>query len=129
MEFNQNAHLAYCTNVHRGNSWDETFHSLENYVMEVRKDVAPKKRFAIGLRLSADAAVYLSERQELAKFKIGLEKMTPMSLPSTDFPYGNFHGSRVKEQVYRPDWSTQQRLDYTLVLFSILEELLEPRGR
>ena len=61
MEFNQNAHLAYCTNVHRGNSWDETFHSLENYVMEVRKDVAPKKRFAIGLRLSADAAVCLSK--------------------------------------------------------------------
>ena len=126
MEFNQNAHLAYCTNVHRGNSWDETFHSLENYVMEVRKDVAPKKRFAIGLRLSADAADCLSERQELAKFKNWLGKNDAYVFTINGFPYGNFHGSRVKEQVYRPDWTTQLRLDYTLVLFSILEELLEP---
>ena len=126
MEFNQNAHLAYCTNVHRGNSWDETFQSLENYVMEVRKDVAANKRFAIGLRLSADAALSLSERQELAKFKNWLGKNDAYVFTINGFPYGNFHGSRVKEQVYRPDWTTQQRLDYTLVLFSILEELLEP---
>ena len=39
-EISNQAHLAYCTNVHRGNSWEETFDSLERYVMEVRKSVA-----------------------------------------------------------------------------------------
>jgi hypothetical protein len=29
------------------------------------------------------------------------------------FPMGTFHGTRVKENVYRPDWSTQERLHYT----------------
>ena len=40
------------------------------------------------------------------------------------FPYGAFHGTRVKEQVYRPDWTDSDRLSYTVVLFEILEKLL-----
>ena len=34
---------------------------------------------------------------------------------------------RVKEEVYRPDWTSTERLDYTLLLFDLLEKLL-PRG-
>jgi hypothetical protein len=40
------------------------------------------------------------------------------------FPYGRFHGTRVKESVYRPDWSGRERLDYTVRLASILAALL-----
>src|SRR5208282_3986799 len=43
------------------------------------------------------------------------------------FPYGQFHGERVKEQVYRPDWATPERLDYTKLLFNLLSQLL-PEG-
>ena len=126
MKISENTHLAYCTNVHRGNSWPETFESLEKYVLEVRKIVAPERRFAIGLRLGADAARQLIEGQTLAKFRLWLEQNNAYVFTINGFPYGNFHGSRVKEQVYRPDWTTSERLDYTLLLFSILEELLEP---
>ena len=126
MKISENTHLAYCTNVHRGNSWPETFESLEKYVLEVRKIVAPERRFAIGLRLGADAARQLMEGQTLAKFRLWLEQNNAYVFTINGFPYGNFHGSRVKEQVYRPDWTTSERLDYTLLLFSILEELLEP---
>jgi hypothetical protein len=42
------------------------------------------------------------------------------------FPYGSFHGTRVKEQVYAPDWSTPERLAYTLQLFELLVALLPP---
>ena len=47
------------------------------------------------------------------------------------FPYGSFHGTRVKEEVYRPDWTSTERLDYTLLLFDLLEKLLpgEPKER
>ena len=65
-------------------------------------------------------------KARITKFKNWLGKNDAYVFTINGFPYGNFHGSRVKEQVYRPDWSTQQRLNYTLVLFSILEELLEP---
>jgi hypothetical protein len=40
------------------------------------------------------------------------------------FPYGKFHGTRVKEQVYAPDWTTRERLDYTKLLFDLLAQLL-----
>ena len=33
-------HLAYCTNVHRGENWAETFAALEKHVMPVRRRVA-----------------------------------------------------------------------------------------
>ena len=126
MKLSNQAHLAYCTNVHRGNSWQETFDSLENYVMKVREGVAPEQRFAIGLRLGADAARELAEPRELYEFRKWLDQKNAYVFTINGFPYGNFHGSRVKEEVYRPDWTTDERLDYTLLLFSILEKLLEP---
>jgi hypothetical protein len=126
MKLSNQAHLAYCTNVHRGNSWQETFDSLENYVMKVREAVAPEQRFAIGLRLGADAARELADPRELYEFRKWLDQKNAYVFTINGFPYGNFHGSRVKEQVYRPDWTTNERLDYTLLLFSILEKLLEP---
>ncbi|HEV2694254.1 MAG TPA: metabolite traffic protein EboE, partial [Verrucomicrobiae bacterium] len=43
------------------------------------------------------------------------------------FPYGQFHGTRVKEQVYRPDWTTPERLAYTNLLFDLLAKLV-PAG-
>ncbi len=43
------------------------------------------------------------------------------------FPYGRFHGGRVKEQVYVPDWSTTERLEYTKLLFDLLAEMI-PAG-
>ena len=42
------------------------------------------------------------------------------------FPFGQFHGTRVKEQVYRPDWTDPQRLDYTNRLFDLLGQLVPP---
>ena len=39
------------------------------------------------------------------------------------FPYGEFHGIRVKEDVYSPDWTTDERVEYTKRLFLILSEI------
>ena len=43
------------------------------------------------------------------------------------FPYGAFYGTRVKEQAYLPDWSSRERVTYTLNLIKILAQLL-PKG-
>ena len=40
------------------------------------------------------------------------------------FPYGPFHGEAVKEAVYRPDWTSPERLAYTCRLLDLLGELL-----
>ncbi|MGH6921295.1 MAG: metabolite traffic protein EboE, partial [Geminicoccaceae bacterium] len=40
------------------------------------------------------------------------------------FPYGPFHGVRVKEEVYQPDWQHEERLVYTDLLTDLLADLL-----
>jgi hypothetical protein len=126
MKLEQDIHLAYCTNVHRGNTWEETFRSLETDVLSVREQVCPDQAYAIGLRLGAEAAAKLREPEELLAFQKWLEVKNCYVFTINGFPYGEFHGTRVKEQVFRPDWTSQDRLDYTIVLFEILEHLLEP---
>lgn len=40
------------------------------------------------------------------------------------FPYGGFHHQAVKDKVHSPDWTTAERLNYTVNLARILAELL-----
>jgi hypothetical protein len=124
MKLSNNIQLSYCTNVHRGSTWEETFNALEKYVLKVKELVCPDERFAIGLRLGADAARTLSDPSTLLAFQTWLEQKNCYVFTINGFPYGNFHGTRVKEQVYRPDWTDPDRLSYTIVLFEILEKLL-----
>jgi hypothetical protein len=117
MKLLENIELAYCTNVHRGSTWEETFHALETYVLEVKGLVCPHERFAIGLRLGAKAAKSLSDPKVLSTFQNWLDDKNCYIFTINGFPYGNFHGERVKEQVYRPDWTETDRLEYTVLLF------------
>jgi hypothetical protein len=127
MQLNQNLHLAYCTNVHRGESWAEAFNSLKKYTLAVRRRVCPKKLFAIGLRVSNRAAAELNEKAALLEFQKWLEKNACYVFTINGFPFGQFHGTRVKEKVYRPDWTSPERLAYTNLLFDLLAKLL-PAG-
>ena len=127
MKLSQGHHLAYCTNVHRGNNWSETFSSLQKEVMDVGRATSPEAPYAIGLRLGADAAQELAQPQTLENFKEWLEKENSYIFTINGFPHGNFHGQRVKEKVYLPDWTDPERLNYTLRLFQILSFLL-PEG-
>jgi hypothetical protein len=127
MKLNHGLHLAYTTNVHRSESWAETFHALERYTLAVRDKVCPKQPFAIGLRLSERAAVELSEPTERLEFQRWLERHSCYVFTLNGFPYGQFHGNKIKEQAYRPDWTSPERVAYTNLLFNLLAELL-PSG-
>lgn len=128
MRFDENINLAYSTNIHRGNTWEETFAGLRDYTLAVRKEVSlGEAAFGIGLRLSNEASLELLEGERLAEFQRWLEANNCYVFTINGFPYGNFHGTRVKEQVYVPDWQSPERLDYTNRLFDILVELL-PEG-
>ena len=126
MQLNHSLQLAYCTNIHRGESWAETFFSLQHHALAVRDKVCPQKPFAIGLRLSERAATELSDRAALLEFRRWLGQHACYVFTINGFPYGQFHGARVKEQVYRPDWTSPERVGYTNLLFSLLAELLPP---
>src|ERR1051326_1389350 len=103
MKLNHDLHLAYCTNIHRGENWRETFQSLEQYTLEVRRRVAPKEPFAIGLRLSDQAARELADPQTFLTFRKWLDKHECYVFTINGFPFGRFHAGRVKEEVFRPD--------------------------
>lgn len=124
MRLKHDIHLAYCTNIHRGETWSETFAGLRQYTDQVRERVSPDGPYGIGLRLSANAAAELRDDPErLDEFKRWMEEKQSYVFTINGFPYGIFHGSRVKEQVYVPDWATQERLDYTTLLFDLIDEM------
>ena len=123
MKLHDGIDLAYCTNVHRGENWAETFAALEQHVLPVRRRVAAGQSYAIGLRLGQRAASELAQRDTLLAFQRWLERHDCYVFTINGFPYGSFHGTRVKEQVYAPDWSTPERVAYTRQLFELLVEL------
>ena len=127
MRLKHDIHLAYCTNIHRGQNWAETFDTLVKYVLPVRDRVAAGKPYAIGLRLSNQASLELSDRAMLTAFQRWLEKENCYVFTINGFPYGTFHGGRVKELAYVPDWTTNERVEYTNRLFDLLAELV-PSG-
>jgi hypothetical protein len=127
MKLNHGLHLAYCTNIHRGESWAQTFDTLQKYTLAVRDRVSKGQPYAIGLRLGADAARELSDAQTLANFRRWLDQENCYVFTINGFPYGKFHGTRVKEQVYAPDWTTDERVDYTNLLFNLLAQIV-PEG-
>jgi hypothetical protein len=127
MRLNHGLHLAYSTNVHRGETWRETFDSLKNHTLAVREKICAREPFGIGLRLSNQAARELYDPKKLLEFQRWLEKNDCYVFTINGFPYGSFHGARVKENVYRPDWTSPERLNYTNLLFDLLAQLL-PAG-
>ena len=98
--------------------------NLERHVARVKAAVAPTRPFGVGLRLSAAAAATLARprswrRSALSSTTIGLYVFT-----INGFPYGPFHGTRVKEEVYLPDWLDEERLAYSDRLAELLATLL-----
>jgi len=121
--------LSYCTNIHPAETWLETLGALQTHVLKVRDkllaagDQPADKPFPIGLRLSAIAARELLEADNLPRFADWLAENNSYVFTINGFPYGSFHGTRVKEQVFLPDWTSPKRLEYTKNLFEILAKI------
>ncbi|MDZ8078866.1 MAG: metabolite traffic protein EboE [Nostoc sp. DcaGUA01] len=124
---NNNFHLTYCSNIHPGESWVEVFANLQKYIPELKSRLSPTEPFGIGLRLANTAAKELLESNNLAEFQKWLTQQELYVFTLNGFPYGGFHRQVVKDQVYAPDWSTEERVNYTLNLTQILATLL-PEG-
>ena len=124
MNLGAGVHLTYCSNIHPGESWAEVRANFDRHVVAVRERVLPEGDFGIGLRLSARAAAELSEPAVLAEFREFLRRHRMYVFTLNGFPYGTFHGTRVKEDVYLPDWRDPERLRYTDQLADLLADLL-----
>lgn len=118
--------ITYCSNIHPGESWDETFAALKEYVPKVKERISPDAPFPIGLRLSARAARGLVA-QGGGAFSAWLAAHDCFVPTINGFPHGAFHCRRVKESVYLPDWHSRERSEYTKLLADLLAQWL-PEG-
>ncbi len=121
---NPACHLTYCTNIHPGETWPEIRDNLRRYLPAIKKEVAPTERFGVGLRLSANAARALQAEAALGELRDILDANDLYVFTINGFPYGTFHGQRVKEEVYQPDWMNEERLVYTNLLADLLVDIL-----
>lgn len=128
MKLPDGTHLTYCSNIHPGETWPDVRANLERFVPEIRDQVAPGQPFGIGLRLSARAAEALAAPAALSEFQTFLRENGFYVFTLNGFPYGPFHGTAVKADVYRPDWREAERLPYTNRLADLLAALLPADG-
>ena len=89
--------IGYCTNIHP----------------EFRPEFWRELNCPIGLWLPAHA-VKNADKGLLREFKV---------FTFNGFPYGDFHGERVKYSVYEPNWADPRRLDYTVELATLLSQI------
>ncbi len=117
-------HLTYCSNIHPGETWADVRVQIGAHLPKVKSHISPDEPFGIGLRLSAVAAESLSEPAAMEEFKSFLAGENLYVFTINGFPYGEFHGRPVKENVYLPDWRDDERLAYSNRLADLLAELL-----
>ena len=127
MKLNQlsgNVHLTYCTNIHAGQSWQDIRASLDEYVPAIKSTVAQSQPMGIGLRLSGEAAAAARQPEALASFRDQLSVLGAYVFTINAFPFGPFHGVRVKEDVYLPDWRDRERVAFTANSAAVLAGIL-----
>jgi sugar phosphate isomerase/epimerase len=124
MRVGDGLHLTYCTNVHAGESLAEVRAALARDVLAVKRRVCPAAPFGVGLRLSAAAAAELVDGGALDELQRWLADHGLYVFSLNGFPFGAFHGTRVKESVYEPVWRSDERLAYPDRLALILARLL-----
>jgi len=128
MNLGRLGHLSYSTLVHPGDNWELMEHSLRTYVPKVKARVSPNEPFGLSLRLAALSAEALVKD---SKARDGLKRFmaeNDLYLYTVNaFPYGAFKDTIVKEQVYEPDWRSEERTQYTINVADILADVA-PEG-
>jgi sugar phosphate isomerase/epimerase len=120
----QTVHLSYCTNVHPGERLPEIVAQLDAYAVPIRERL-DTGRLGLGLWLAEPVAAELAaDPGAIARFRRELDARGLEVVTFNGFPYRAFQAPVVKYDVYQPDWTTPERLDYTVNLARILTDLL-----
>lgn len=121
--FSATVPLCYCTNVHPCRQGSDVQRVLDEYTVPVRKYCGFD--LGAGLWLPADALrQVVVDEARMQAVRQALDERGLVCYTLNAFPYGDFHSERVKEQVYLPDWSQTERLDYTTQCAELLARLL-----
>ncbi len=110
--------LGYCTNVHRGNTFQDVLQNIRTICQPIcKKSLHP---VGAGLWLSNQASLEV----DIPLLKDTLAECDVNVFTLNGFPYGNFHSDFVRHDVYEPNWSHPERFEYTIRLAAILSEII-----
>jgi sugar phosphate isomerase/epimerase len=116
--------LSYCTNVHPAEDLEGIIDQLDRHAGPVRR-AAGLERLGVGLWLPVESAFRLQAgADDRALLAAALERNGLTLRTLNAFPYRGFHDDVVKLEVYRPDWTTAERLAYTVACADVLAALL-----
>lgn len=119
-------HLTYSTLVHEGDTWPQMRASVARYLPEVKRAVAPDRPLGVSLRLSgASARTLAADPAERRSFAEELRSQDLYVYTVNAFPHGPFKGRVVMEDVYEPDWTTEERVRYTTDVADVLVDITE----
>jgi len=122
--------LTYCSNMHTAESWGELQRELRAALPVVRsalRGAHPSEPAPLGLWLSERMLAEIDAEGDEA-FVAWCSESHCRVAALNGFPFGRFHGARVKERVYRPDWRTPERVAHTLRLAERLARWLPEGG-
>jgi sugar phosphate isomerase/epimerase len=116
--------LSYCTNVHPAEDLAGILTQLDRYALPVRERLGTD-RLGLGLWLAADVASALAadaSARHALRAELDARGLNVVTLNA--FPYRGFHDPVVKHAVYRPRWTDEERLRYTVDCVTVLGDLL-----
>jgi len=122
MKLSHHNHLMYCLNIHPGDLWEDNLAAISHYALQVKSLISPHDSFALGLRLSAQAAHELLPQVDY--FADFLRNHNLYVVTINGISYGLFQGRLIKENIFLPDWSSYERVQFTINLAKILVRLL-----
>lgn len=121
-------HLTYSTLVHPADNWEQLWNSVRTYLPQVKARVSPDQEFGVCLRTSAPTMAELSsDASKVGDLKTFLSDNDLYVYTSNAFVYGVFKNQVIKEEVYEPDWRTEDRVRYTMQVADLLAALA-PEG-
>lgn len=121
--------LAFCGNVFPAESAAEARAVFDGPLPALRARLGDgADDFGFGLYLAAPAVRELQADADLRADWLRAARASGWPIWTANaFPFGGFHGDRVKERAFAPDWRTPERLAFTTGVADLLAELL-PAG-
>lgn len=115
--------FGYCTNVHPARTPAQLRAQLDRYATRVQRRIGHDQPLPIALWLPGTIARDIAAGRDAALHAwLRRRRLLPASINA--FPAGHFHASRVRYNVYHPDWCDPRRLAYTLNAVRALRRLL-----
>jgi hypothetical protein len=125
----KNLGLTYCTNVHALGDWASWQDIIGRFGPAIRSDLGwPNLSMGLWFPAALIAELNLDPEGSRQRIRELLAGKNLSAFTCNAFPFGNFHDKVVKTKVYHPDWTSRERLDYTVACARILSALVPSGG-